>query len=144
MEYKVEKVDIQSDYYFELFTFSLENFKCVCVCVCVCMYVCVYIYIYIYIYIYVCVCVYVLFTLQETWGSIPGRIIPKTLKMVLNTSLLNTQQYKVHIKDKVEQSGARSSTLPLNLNVVAIEKGAFWLPSTMVANFTLLTYLFIM
>ena len=35
-------------------------------------------------------------------GSIPGRIIPKTLKMVLDTSLLNTQQYKVHIKDKVE------------------------------------------
>ena len=31
-------------------------------------------------------------------GSIPGRIIPKTLKMVLDTSLLNTQQYKVRIK----------------------------------------------
>ena len=37
-------------------------------------------------------------------GSIPGRVIPKTLKMVLDTSLLNTQQYKVHIKGKVEQS----------------------------------------
>ena len=36
-------------------------------------------------------------------GSIPGHIIPKTLKMVLNTSLLNTQQYKVRIKGKVEQ-----------------------------------------
>ena len=35
-------------------------------------------------------------------GSIPGRIIPKTLKMVLDTSLLNTQQYKVRIKSKVE------------------------------------------
>ena len=31
-------------------------------------------------------------------GSIPGRVIPKTLKMVLDTSLLNTEQYKVHIK----------------------------------------------
>ena len=31
-------------------------------------------------------------------GTIPGRVIPKTLKMVLNTSLLNTQQYKVCIK----------------------------------------------
>ena len=31
-------------------------------------------------------------------GSIPGRVIPKTLKMVLDTSLLNTQQYKVPIK----------------------------------------------
>ena len=45
-------------------------------------------------------------------GSIPGRVIPKTLKMVLDTSLLNTQQYKVHTKGKVEQSRERSSTLP--------------------------------
>ena len=37
-------------------------------------------------------------------GSIPGRVIPKTLKMVLDTSLLNTQQYKVWIEGKVEQS----------------------------------------
>ena len=44
--------------------------------------------------------------------SIPGRVIPKTLKMVLDTSLLNTQQYKVHIKGKLEQSRERSSTLP--------------------------------
>ena len=36
-------------------------------------------------------------------GSIPGRVIPKTLKMVLDTSLLNTLLYKVHIKGKVEQ-----------------------------------------
>ena len=32
-------------------------------------------------------------------GSIPGRVIPKTLKLVLDTSLLNTQQNKVSIKD---------------------------------------------
>ena len=44
-------------------------------------------------------------------GSIPGRIIPKTLKMVLDTSLLNTQQYKACIKGKVEQSRERSSAL---------------------------------
>ena len=37
-------------------------------------------------------------------GSIPGRVIPKTLKMVLDTSLPNTQQQKVRIKGKVEQS----------------------------------------
>ena len=54
-------------------------------------------------------------------GSIPGRVIPKTLKMVLDTSLLNTQQYKVRIC------------------VEAIEKGAFWSPSTTVANFTYFT-----
>ena len=33
---------------------------------------------------------------------IPGCVIPKTLKMVPDTSLLNTQQYKVHINGKVE------------------------------------------
>ena len=45
-------------------------------------------------------------------GSIPGRVIPKTLKMVLDTSLLNTQQYKVRIKSKVEQSREKISALP--------------------------------
>ena len=44
-------------------------------------------------------------------ASIPGGVIPKTLKMVLDTSLLNTQQYKVRIKGKVEQSMERSSVL---------------------------------
>ena len=33
--------------------------------------------------------------------STPGRVIPKTLKMVLHTSLLNTQQYKVRIDGKL-------------------------------------------
>ena len=51
-------------------------------------------------------------------GSIPGRVIPKILKMVLDASLLNTQHYKVWI-----------------LGVVAIEKGAFRSYSTTVANF---------
>ena len=48
-------------------------------------------------------------------GLIPGLsdcVIPKTLKMVLDTSLLNTQQYKVRIKGKVEQFRERSSALP--------------------------------
>ena len=45
-------------------------------------------------------------------SSIPGRVIPKTLNMVLDSSLLNTQQYKVHIKGKVEHSRERSSALP--------------------------------
>ena len=48
----------------------------------------------------------------EDLGSIPGRVMPKTLKMVLDTSLLNTQQYKVRIKGKVEQSWERISALP--------------------------------
>ena len=45
-------------------------------------------------------------------GSIPNRVIPKTLKMVLDTSLLNTLQYKVRIKGKVEQSSEKSSAIP--------------------------------
>ena len=36
----------------------------------------------------------------EDLGSVPGHVMPKTLKMVLDTSLLNTQQYKVRIKGK--------------------------------------------
>ena len=32
--------------------------------------------------------------------------------MVLDTALLNTQQYKERIKGKVEQSREKSSTLP--------------------------------
>ena len=70
--------------------------------------------------------------------SIPGRVIPKTLKMELDTTLLNTQHYKVRFKGKVEQSREWSSALPYTLGVVAIEKGAFGSPSTMVANFTYL------
>ena len=48
-------------------------------------------------------------------GSIPGRVIPKTQKIVLGASLLNTQHYKVWIKGKVEQSSEKSSTLPYTL-----------------------------
>ena len=48
-------------------------------------------------------------------GSIPGRVIPKTLKMVLDASLLKTQHYKVGIKGKVEQSREKSSALPYTL-----------------------------
>ena len=66
----------------------------------------------------------------EDLGSIPGRVIPKTLKMVLDTSLLNIQLYKVRIKSKAEQSKERSSPDPRQLGVVAIEKGASWSPST--------------
>ena len=48
-------------------------------------------------------------------GSISGRVISKTQKMVLDASLLNTQHYKVRIKGKVEQSWERSSALPYTL-----------------------------
>ena len=45
-------------------------------------------------------------------GSIPGRVIRKTQKIVLDASLLNTQHYKVWIKDNVEQTRERSSAPP--------------------------------
>ncbi len=65
-------------------------------------------------------------------GSIPGRVIPKTQKMVLDASLLNSQHYKVRIKGKVEQSKERSNPgkgaikgkeqlPPLHRGVVVIE-----------------------
>ena len=48
-------------------------------------------------------------------GSIPCRVKPKTQKTVLDAVLLNTQQYKVSIKRKVEQTRGRSSALPYTL-----------------------------
>ena len=44
-------------------------------------------------------------------GSIFGWVIQKTQKLVIDTFLLNTQPYKVQIKDKVGKSGERSSAL---------------------------------
>ena len=35
-------------------------------------------------------------------GSIPGQVIPKNQKMVIDAALLITQHYKVRIKGKVE------------------------------------------
>ena len=87
-------------------------------------------------YFYMCKCVFIVFpsiysVLVYYWknwlvgrvftnglgdlGLIPGCVMPKTLRMVLETSLLNTQQYKVCIKGKVEQSMERRSTLPYTL-----------------------------
>ena len=80
------------------------------------------------------VCTSYFFCELEDWGSIPGGVIPKTQKIILNAALLSTQYYKVRIKGKVEQSRERSSVL----HVVANEKGAFRLPSTLVANFIFL------
>ena len=48
------------------------------------------------------------------WGSIPGRVLPKTQKRYLYASLLNTQHYKVRIKSKWSNPGrgVASSTTP--------------------------------
>ena len=72
-----------------------------------------------------CVCVGVrLHKMQITFAnglgdqdSIPGQVMPKTQKMVLDATLLSTQHYMVRIKGKMEQRP------PLHLSVVAIEKG---------------------
>ena len=66
-------------------------------------------FLYIYIYIYslipdIGLAVRVFANGPGDLGSIPGRVIPKTQKMVLDASLLNTQHYKVRIKGKVKQS----------------------------------------
>ena len=64
-----------------------------------------YIYIYIYKGIYISkTSVRVFANGPGDLGSIPGRVIPKTQKMVLDASLLNTQHYKVWIKGKVGPS----------------------------------------
>ena len=53
---------------------------------------------------------------MNEWSGRPG-FNPRSrhtrdLKMILDTSLLNTQQYKVRIQSKVEESWERSSALP--------------------------------
>ena len=48
-------------------------------------------------------------------GSILDRVIPKTQKIVVDATLLNTQHYKVRIKGKVEQTRKWSITLPYTM-----------------------------
>ena len=49
---------------------------------------------------------------METWASIPGRVITKTQKMVLDANLLNTKHYKGWTKGKGEQFREWSSAIP--------------------------------
>ena len=74
-------------------------------------------------------------------GSISGRVIPKTKKMVLDAYLLSTQHYNVRIKGKVEQSWEKNRAFPIPW-CSRYWKGAFRSPSTKVANFTYLYILF--
>ena len=70
------------------------------------------------------------------WGSIPGRVIPKTQKIVLDMVWLDTQYYK----DQGSSESVKGKKWPPHLNsgVVANEKGTFGLLSTTIANFTTL------
>ena len=58
--------------------------------------------IYIYIYIYIGLVGRVFANGPRNRVQSPDRVIPKTQKMVLDTSLINTEHYKVRIKSKVE------------------------------------------
>ena len=79
----------------------------------------VYLSIYLSIYLSLFICIYLgLFTAiyqsnraigqrvfangLGDWDSIPGRVIPKTIKMVLDAALLSTQHYKMRTKGKLE------------------------------------------
>ena len=99
----------------------LNIYMCVCECVCVCVFGLVWFGLVIW-HIINCrllmqnpfLCIFTTGSLVPVRrvftndpgerGSIPCRVIPKTLKIVLDTSLLNTQQYEVRIVGKVEQS----------------------------------------
>ena len=67
----------------------------VCVCVCVCVRVCVCAPVY---YRPISITIRVLTNTLGDKGSIPCWVIPKTQKMVLDTSLLYTQSYKKRTK----------------------------------------------
>ena len=74
------------------------------ICVCVCMYVCIYLAIGQMSKVFA--------NGSGDRSSIPGPVIPKYQKMVLDAPFLNTQHYKVRIKDKVVQSWEMRSALP--------------------------------
>ena len=56
------------------------------------------------------------------WGSVTGRVILKTRKMVLDASLLNTQLYNVQFKGKVEQSRESCCALAYTLVLYLLKK----------------------
>ena len=62
-------------------------------------------------YIYICILAYwhkgMFANGPEDLGSILGRLIPKTQKMVLDAFLLNSVHYKVQIKHKWSNPGKR-------------------------------------
>ena len=51
---------------------------------------------------------------RETWVQSQVESYQRRKKMVLDATLLNTQQYKVRIKGKVEESREWIRTLPYN------------------------------
>ena len=76
------------------------------------------------------------------WISIPGQVILKTQKMVLDADLLNTQCYKVRMKDKVSNPGKGVVPSPRPL-CSSYWKGSFWFTLNYVANFTYINALLV-
>ena len=68
-------------------------------------------------------------------GSIPGQVIPKTQKMVLDAYLLNTQHYKVWNNGNWSNPRNVVATSPTP-RVVAIEMGVLGLPLTTISQHT--------
>ena len=63
--------------------------------------------------------------------SIPDRITPKTQKMVLDVSLLNTIRYRSRVSGVIQEMELHP---PLHIGVVAIEKKAFGWPLSTVGQ----------
>ena len=84
--------------------YQISLFLSLSLCLSVSLSLSLYIYIYIYIYRPIRIMVRVFANGPGDCTSILGRVIPKTQKMVLDESLLDTPHDKVWIKSKVEQS----------------------------------------
>ena len=65
------------------------------------------------------------------WGSIPGRVRPKTQKMVIGLTLLNNLYFKVQIQSKWSNTEKWVAPFPKS-QYSSYWKGAFQLPSTTV------------
>ena len=68
-------------------------------------------------------------------GSIPGQVVPKTQKMLIGASLLNTLHYKVWIKSKRSNPGKGVAPFPTSW-FSSYRKGSLQVPN-------LLTYMYI-
>ena len=71
-------------------------------------------------------------------GSITCRVIPKTQNMVVDVSLLNIIRHGSRVYTAIQ---VKEWHLPLRLGLVAIEKGSFRSPSSMIGQLLINTYL---
>ena len=79
---------------------------------------------------------------QEDQGSIPSRVIPKTQKWYLMPSCLTLSIIRCGLRVSGAIQRNELYHLPY-FGLVVIEKGAFRLPSTTVANLLIFIYIYI-